>query len=112
VVWEETIILLPDNVHHVFLSATIPNASQFAEWICYLHKQVLQQAVYLFICFYFLYLVKHHSWTYHTLHYTALFYFFGEQMGCLVVVIVVVGLVVAVVFVVVVFSVVSTNIVH
>jgi len=40
VVWEETIILLPDNVHHVFLSATIPNARQFAEWICYLHKQV------------------------------------------------------------------------
>jgi len=40
VVWEETIILLPDNVHFVFLSATIPNASQFAEWICYLHKQV------------------------------------------------------------------------
>jgi hypothetical protein len=41
VVWEETIILLPDNVHYVFLSATIPNASQFAEWICFLHKQVL-----------------------------------------------------------------------
>ncbi|RDD40215.1 Superkiller viralicidic activity 2-like 2 [Trichoplax sp. H2] len=39
VVWEETIILLPDNVHYVFLSATIPNAKQFAEWICYLHKQ-------------------------------------------------------------------------
>lgn len=41
VVWEETIILLPDNVHYVFLSATIPNARQFAEWICHLHKQVL-----------------------------------------------------------------------
>ena len=40
VVWEETIILLPDNVHYVFLSATIPNATQFAEWICHLHKQV------------------------------------------------------------------------
>ncbi|XP_013393538.1 exosome RNA helicase MTR4 [Lingula anatina] len=39
VVWEETIILLPDNVHYVFLSATIPNARQFAEWICWLHKQ-------------------------------------------------------------------------
>lgn len=38
--WEETIILLPDNVHYVFLSATIPNARQFAEWICHLHKQV------------------------------------------------------------------------
>ncbi|CAN8028251.1 unnamed protein product, partial [Ixodes persulcatus] len=34
VVWEETIILLPDNVRYVFLSATIPNAKQFAEWVC------------------------------------------------------------------------------
>ena len=40
VVWEETLILLPDNVHFVFLSATIPNAIQFARWICELHKQV------------------------------------------------------------------------
>lgn len=39
VVWEETLILLPDNVHYVFLSATIPNARQFCEWVCYLHKQ-------------------------------------------------------------------------
>lgn len=39
VVWEETIILLPNNVHYVFLSATIPNAIHFAEWICHLHKQ-------------------------------------------------------------------------
>lgn len=40
VVWEETIILLPDAVKCVFLSATIPNARQFAEWICCLYKQV------------------------------------------------------------------------
>lgn len=39
VVWEETIILLPDNVHHVFLSATIPNAMEFAEWVCKIHNQ-------------------------------------------------------------------------
>jgi ATP-dependent RNA helicase DOB1 len=39
VVWEETLILLPDKVHYVFLSATIPNAMQFAEWICKMHKQ-------------------------------------------------------------------------
>lgn len=39
VVWEETIILLPDNCHYVFLSATIPNARQFAEWISYIHHQ-------------------------------------------------------------------------
>ena len=39
VIWEETIILLPDTVHYVFLSATIPNARQFAKWIAYLHHQ-------------------------------------------------------------------------
>ncbi|KAI5819517.1 rRNA-processing arch domain-containing protein [Pyronema omphalodes] len=39
VVWEETIILLPDKVRYVFLSATIPNAMQFAEWICKTHSQ-------------------------------------------------------------------------
>jgi hypothetical protein len=45
VVWEETLILLPDNVRFVFLSATIPNALQFAKWICELHKQVVHAAV-------------------------------------------------------------------
>lgn len=49
VVWEETIILLPDNVHYVFLSATIPNARQFAEWICHLHKQVMFLMCYMSI---------------------------------------------------------------
>ncbi|KAF8649211.1 hypothetical protein AX16_005938 [Volvariella volvacea WC 439] len=39
VVWEETIILLPHSVRYVFLSATIPNAMQFAEWICKSHEQ-------------------------------------------------------------------------
>ncbi|KAM7541993.1 hypothetical protein Aperf_G00000012077 [Anoplocephala perfoliata] len=38
VVWEESIILLPDRVRQVFLSATIPNAHQFAEWVAFLHK--------------------------------------------------------------------------
>lgn len=33
VVWEETIIMLPTAVKHVFLSATIPNAREFCEWI-------------------------------------------------------------------------------
>ncbi|CAH8650390.1 unnamed protein product [Heterobilharzia americana] len=37
VIWEETIILLPDSVGLVFLSATIPNAREFAEWIVFLH---------------------------------------------------------------------------
>eukprot|EP00743_Colponemidia_sp_Colp-15_P003213 GILK01003472.1.p1 GENE.GILK01003472.1~~GILK01003472.1.p1 ORF type:complete len:1034 (+),score=223.64 GILK01003472.1:50-3151(+) len=39
VVWEETIILLPNTVRYVFLSATIPNAREFAEWICHVKNQ-------------------------------------------------------------------------
>ncbi|XP_053990393.1 exosome RNA helicase MTR4-like isoform X2 [Hylaeus volcanicus] len=39
VVWEETIILLPDTVRLIFLSATIPNAREFIEWICRIKNQ-------------------------------------------------------------------------
>ena len=39
VVWEEVMILLPHKVRYVFLSATIPNALEFAEWIASLHGQ-------------------------------------------------------------------------
>lgn len=39
VVWEETIILVPQNVRFVFLSATIPNAREFSEWIAHLKSQ-------------------------------------------------------------------------
>lgn len=39
VVWEESIILLPDKMHFVFLSATIPNAREFSEWVAQLHNQ-------------------------------------------------------------------------
>jgi len=39
VVWEESIILLPHRVRFVFLSATIPNSQQFANWICKIHHQ-------------------------------------------------------------------------
>ena len=39
VVWEETMILLPDTVRFVFLSATIPNSREFAEWICRIKHQ-------------------------------------------------------------------------
>ncbi|KAL2630865.1 hypothetical protein R1flu_015551 [Riccia fluitans] len=38
VVWEESIIFLPHEVKMVFLSATLSNAKEFAEWICFLHK--------------------------------------------------------------------------
>ena len=37
VVWEETVHFLPDAVRYVFLSATIPNAKEFAEWIVKTH---------------------------------------------------------------------------
>lgn len=39
VVWEESIILLPHKVRFVFLSATIPNAQEFASWISHIHFQ-------------------------------------------------------------------------
>ncbi|CAK9224731.1 unnamed protein product [Sphagnum jensenii] len=39
VVWEESIIFLPPEIKMVFLSATMSNATEFAEWICHLHKQ-------------------------------------------------------------------------
>ena len=31
-VWEETLILMPDAMRAVFLSATVPNANEFANW--------------------------------------------------------------------------------
>ena len=40
VVWEESIILLPHKVRFVFLSATIPNARQFVQWIAKIHHQI------------------------------------------------------------------------
>ena len=39
VVWEETIIGLPDACRMVFLSATLANASEFAGWVASLHAQ-------------------------------------------------------------------------
>ncbi|KAL9377287.1 hypothetical protein Peur_031407 [Populus x canadensis] len=39
VVWEESIIFMPPEIKMVFLSATMSNATEFAEWISHLHKQ-------------------------------------------------------------------------
>lgn len=39
VVWEESIILLPHKVRFVFLSATIPNAPDFVDWVSKIHHQ-------------------------------------------------------------------------
>ena len=33
VVWEEVIIMLPEHVNVIMLSATVPNALEFADWI-------------------------------------------------------------------------------
>uniref|UniRef100_UPI00398EBB74 superkiller complex protein 2-like n=1 Tax=Pristiophorus japonicus TaxID=55135 RepID=UPI00398EBB74 len=33
VVWEEVLIMLPDHVHLILLSATVPNTLEFADWI-------------------------------------------------------------------------------
>ena len=37
VVWEESIVMLPSQVRFVFLSATIPNATEFAAWVAKVH---------------------------------------------------------------------------
>lgn len=39
VVWEETIVGLPHVCRMVFLSATLSNALEFAEWVASLHDQ-------------------------------------------------------------------------
>ncbi|KAG6411596.1 hypothetical protein SASPL_129679 [Salvia splendens] len=39
VVWEESIVFLSPAIKMVFLSATMSNATEFAEWICNIHKQ-------------------------------------------------------------------------
>lgn len=41
VVWEEAISLLPDEMRMVFLSATVPNAREFAEWVAKTHRQLV-----------------------------------------------------------------------
>jgi antiviral helicase SKI2 len=41
VVWEEVIIMLPDHVNIILLSATVPNTKEFAEWVGWaLHSNV------------------------------------------------------------------------
>ncbi len=37
VVWEESIIMAPKACRFAFLSATIPNAREFAEWVARTH---------------------------------------------------------------------------
>lgn len=37
VVWEESIVMAPKNSRFVFLSATVPNAKEFADWVAKVH---------------------------------------------------------------------------
>lgn len=39
VVWEESIIMAPKGCRFAFLSATLPNAFEFAGWVARLHGQ-------------------------------------------------------------------------
>ncbi|CAI5969178.1 unnamed protein product, partial [Closterium sp. NIES-65] len=39
VVWEESIVMAPKSSRFVFLSATVPNAREFAEWVAKVHQQ-------------------------------------------------------------------------
>ncbi|PON66615.1 ATP-dependent RNA helicase Ski [Parasponia andersonii] len=39
VVWEESIVMAPKNSRFVFLSATVPNAKEFSDWVAKIHKQ-------------------------------------------------------------------------
>ncbi|XP_015890853.3 DExH-box ATP-dependent RNA helicase DExH9 isoform X1 [Ziziphus jujuba] len=39
VVWEESIVMSPKNSRFVFLSATVPNAKEFADWVAKVHRQ-------------------------------------------------------------------------
>ncbi|KAK9750052.1 hypothetical protein RND81_02G169900 [Saponaria officinalis] len=39
VVWEESIVMAPKNSRFVFLSATVPNAKEFADWVSKVHQQ-------------------------------------------------------------------------
>ncbi|PKA61739.1 DEAD-box ATP-dependent RNA helicase ISE2, chloroplastic [Apostasia shenzhenica] len=39
VVWEESIVMAPKNSRFVFLSATVPNAKEFADWVAKVHHQ-------------------------------------------------------------------------
>ncbi|KAK4603048.1 hypothetical protein RGQ29_011864 [Quercus rubra] len=39
VVWEESIVMAPKKSRFVFLSATVPNAKEFADWVAKVHQQ-------------------------------------------------------------------------
>uniref|UniRef100_A0A3Q3J8R8 SKI2 homolog, superkiller viralicidic activity 2-like n=1 Tax=Monopterus albus TaxID=43700 RepID=A0A3Q3J8R8_MONAL len=48
VVWEEVLIMLPDHVSIILLSATVPNALEFSEWIGRIKKRPVPLEHYLY----------------------------------------------------------------
>ncbi|MBN2458387.1 DEAD/DEAH box helicase [Candidatus Woesearchaeota archaeon] len=47
-VWEESIIFSPDKIRFLFLSATVPNADEFASWVSKIKKQAVDVVRYDF----------------------------------------------------------------
>lgn len=47
VVWEESIVMAPKNSRFVFLSATVPNAKEFADWVAKVILYVKHESVIL-----------------------------------------------------------------
>lgn len=43
VVWEEVIIMLPEHVNIILLSATVPNTKEFADWVGYVFSVSIKE---------------------------------------------------------------------
>lgn len=50
VVWEESIVMAPKNARFVFLSATVPNAREFADWVAKVWQVLAMSNQYCGIC--------------------------------------------------------------
>lgn len=50
VVWEEVLIMLPEHVSIILLSATVPNAVEFSEWIGCVYYQSHEAGFYPALC--------------------------------------------------------------
>lgn len=64
VVWEEVIIMLPDYVNLIFLSATTPNTIEFSEWI----GRTKRKPVHVIRTNYRPVPLSHHLWAGHKMH--------------------------------------------
>ncbi len=64
VVWEESIVMAPRNARFVFLSATVPNAKEFADWVAKVILSFHQSVIIFGIVYHVLYLVSgcNQSW--------------------------------------------------